>query len=325
MSAGAPLIGKQRADFVDTDQVSELTVRGLGYLEAGFGINLEGPSGCGKTTLALHLATQIGRPLVLISGDDEHGSRDLLGRQQGFKRRKVVDNFIHSVLKIDEESSDSWVDERLTVAVRHGYTLVYDEFTRSKAEANNILLSVLEEGVLIFPSGGPQGGYLKVHPNFRAIFTSNPEDYAGVHRAQEALRDRLISMRLEGFDLHTETGIVAAKSGLEPALAGSIVTLVRSIRSIARFRVSHSVRAAVQIAKVVFTRNLRISSDDAEFLQVVTDVVLGHVQDDNERQRLIPLASEVLTRHLREGSDIHARKKDRSSREPTSQISHPVV
>jgi hypothetical protein len=30
-------------------------------------------------------------------------------------------------------------------------------------------------------------GYLEVHPSFRAIFTSNPQEYAGVHRSQDAL------------------------------------------------------------------------------------------------------------------------------------------
>jgi len=37
-----------------------------------------------------------------------------------------------------------WVDNRLTTACANGNTLIYDEFNRSRPEANNALLSVLE-------------------------------------------------------------------------------------------------------------------------------------------------------------------------------------
>jgi nitric oxide reductase NorQ protein len=276
---------RKRADFVETEQVRELTERAMGYLDSGLGVNLEGASGTGKTTLALHIATQLGRPMTLISGDNEFGSSNLLGSNSGFRRRKVVDNFIHTVLKVDEESSTSWVDERLTVACKNGYTLVYDEFTRSKAEANNVLLPVLEEGILIFPSAAGKGGYMKVHPDFRAIFTSNPDDYAGVHLVQEALRDRLVTMRLEGFDTQTESGIVAARSGLEESQAHAITELVRTVRhNNDLFKVKHSVRAALQIARVAANRGLTVEAGNAMFEQVVMDVLIGSINEDNTRE-----------------------------------------
>ena len=52
-------------------------------------------------------------------------------------------------LQTEEDMVQRWVDHRLSTACREGYTLVYDEFTRSKPEANNVLLSVLEERLLI--------------------------------------------------------------------------------------------------------------------------------------------------------------------------------
>ncbi|MFN8468292.1 MAG: AAA family ATPase [Caldilineaceae bacterium] len=96
----------------------------------------------------------------------------------------TVDNFIHTVRKTEEDMVQRWVDHRLSTACREGYTLVYDEFTRSKPEANNVLLSVLEERILILPNSTNSGGYIKVHPDFTALFTSNPEEYAGVHASQ---------------------------------------------------------------------------------------------------------------------------------------------
>jgi len=161
-------------DFVETPTVQELTARALAYLGAGFPVHFRGPAGTGKTTVALHVAAQLERPVMLIAGDEEFATSDLIGGQYGYRYRKVVDRFIHTVMKYEEDAVQRWVDNRLTTACREGFTLVYDEFTRSKPEANNVLLAVLEEGLLILPDMNRRDAYVKVHPEFRAILTSNP-------------------------------------------------------------------------------------------------------------------------------------------------------
>ena len=88
----------------------------------------------------------------MIHGDEEFSSSDLIGGEYGYRVRKVVDNFIHSVLKTEEDMQRRWVDNRLTVACKYGFTLIYDEFTRSRPEANNTLLSVLQEKMLDLPA-----------------------------------------------------------------------------------------------------------------------------------------------------------------------------
>ena len=108
--------------------------------------------------------------MVMIHGDEEFSTSDLVGGEYGYRMKKVIDNFIHSVLKTEEDMSRRWVDNRLTVACKHGFTLIYDEFTRSRPEANNVLLAVLEERVLDLPHDSGGESYLQVHPDFRAIF-----------------------------------------------------------------------------------------------------------------------------------------------------------
>jgi len=210
-------------DFVESKYVKEISERAVLYLKAGFPIHFRGPSGTGKTTLAMNVASKIGRPVVMIHGDEEFTTSDLVGGEYGYRFKKVVDRFVSRVLKVEEDMIKRWVDNRLTVACKYGFTLIYDEFTRSRPEANNILLSILQEKMMDLPVGRGEDPYLKVDPDFTAIFTSNPEEYAGVHRSQDALRDRMITMDLDHFDYDTE-----AKSPLEKLIAFIKYKLVKN-------------------------------------------------------------------------------------------------
>ena len=170
------------SDFVETRYIKDITARALIYIKCGFSVHLRGASGTGKTTLAFHIASKLGRPVSLIHGDEQYVTSDFVGSEQGYRLKRLRDNFISSVLKVEESMSKSWVDSRLTIACRYGFTLIYDEYPRSRPEANNILLPILQEKIMSLPpshSGGET--YLKVDPRFTAIFTSNPEEYAGTH------------------------------------------------------------------------------------------------------------------------------------------------
>ena len=270
-------IAKSQPGFVKTPLVDNIVDRSLAYVGAGFPIHLTGPAGTGKTCLALYIAGQIGRPVIIMHGDEELATTDVVGGQYGTRQKRVRDNFIQSVKKLDHTIESMWVDNRLTVACKYGYTLVYDEFTRSRAEANNAFLSVLEERTLDMPAGRGDESFVKVHENFRAIFTSNPSEYAGVHKAADALQDRMITLKLGHYDRDTEIAITAAKSGIGEKAAAKIVDIVRSFR---RGRETETggencptIRASIMIATVLKTYGAKPTLSDKSFVWLCQDVL----------------------------------------------------
>lgn len=238
--------------YMVTPFISEMVDHAMAYLKADFPVHFSGPAGIGKSALAFYVACRLKRPIIIMHGDEEFGTSDLVGGLYGFRAKKLKDQYIHSVIKTEENMSKTWVDHRLTIACKYGFTLIYDEFTRSRPEANNVLLSILEEKILDLPTmAESEGNYLTVHPNFRAIFTSNPGEYAGIYKAQDALKDRLITINVGFFDKATEIAITNQRSGLGEADCRKIVNIVRDYRKKAASKHAPTIRESIKIAKVL--------------------------------------------------------------------------
>ncbi len=288
-------------EFVLTAHIQNLVNRAETYLAAGCPIHLRGSAGTGKTTLAMHLASRRGRPVILLHGDEEITTSRLIGGEAGYRIRTVRDNFIRSVYKSEEEASRKWSDDRLTTACRNGFTFLYDEFNRSRPGANNVLLGVLQEGVISLPAGSQSGEhYLRVHPEFRAIFTSNPEEYAGVHPTQDALLGRLVTIDIENFDRQTEVAITYARSGgLDLGTCETIVDVVRAVRA-GGDADSHpqGLRTCVTLGRILATARARKSPPVTR--EVYLDVLASGGSRTGEAAqygRLRWLVEEVLDRH----------------------------
>jgi len=302
-------------DFVETRYVKDITSRALSYIKAGFPVHFRGPSGTGKTTLAMHLASKVERPVVMIHGDEEFSTSDLVGGQQGYRFRKVIDRFVSRVLKVEEDMVKRWVDNRLTVACKYGFTLIYDEFTRSRPEANNILLSILQEKMMDLPVGrGGEEPYLRVDPDFTAIFTSNPEEYAGVHRSQDALRDRMITLDLDHFDYDTEVAITRAKSKLSKHDVEMIVNIVRGLRESGRCEFAPTVRGCIMIAKTLKTQNLTPSKANGVFMRMCQDILASEtsrVGSKTNQERVKEIVRELVAKELGMGKTVDVPKEAR--------------
>ncbi|MBI2848794.1 MAG: gas vesicle protein GvpN [Chloroflexi bacterium] len=299
-SANTLLEPRPLPNFVETPFVHGIAERALAYIAAGFPIHFRGTSGTGKTTLALHVASKLGRPVVMIHGDEEFSTSDLVGGEYGYRTRKVIDNFIHSVLRTEEDTTRRWMDNRLTVACKYGFTLIYDEFTRSRPEANNALLSVLQEKLLDLPAARETEGYLRVHPDFTAIFTSNPEEYAGVYRSQDALRDRMITLDLDYFDEETEVAITQARAGADWGEVEKIVRVVRALRESGVCEFAPTIRGCVMVAKALQVQKGHVDARSDIFRQVCLDILTSEcsrVGSRSQTSRVKEVVNQLIDRY----------------------------
>lgn len=267
-------IAKKRSAMVQDELTEDLLSRSLQYLEAGYPVHFTGPSGTGKTSLALALAKKRKRPVMLIHGNHELNNKDLIGDFTGYTSKKMVDNYVRSVYKKEENVTETWQDGRLLEAVKKGYTLVYDEFTRSKPTTNNIFLSILEEGILPLYGTKHTEPFVRVHPDFAVIFTSNPDEYAGVYQTQDALLDRLITIFIDHKENHREAAILCEKFDIAKGEAQAITNLVAQLRQACEDS-GPSLRASLMIAKLAVQEKIPIDGANTNFQRLCVDII-GH-------------------------------------------------
>jgi gas vesicle protein GvpN len=279
-------------NFVETKNVSRLKDRVKLWIGAGYPPHIVGPTGCGKTTLAMEVSKELGRPTVWINGDEQMTTTDLIGGYSEMESESVRDKFIHNVLLAKDRTKFSWVDNPLTLACKYGYTLVYNEFSRARPEANNVLLSVLEEKILELPTMFGEERYIRVHPDFNIIFTSNSIEYAGIHKPQDALLDRLINIYMDYYDYDTEVKIVQAHTHLPLHETERVVKVVRTIREKMPEPYKPGTRGEIMIGQGLKALGRDGSKEEIE--QIYMDVLATKLGDPKELLKKSDLIKAVI-------------------------------
>jgi gas vesicle protein GvpN len=280
--------------YVETEEVKKVKEKVKLWLSAGYPVHIIGPTGCGKSTLAQRVAGELGKPTVWVNGDETMTTADLVGGYSKVETESLRDRFIHTVLKARDVMRAGWVDNPLTIACKYGTIFVYNDFSRAKPDANNVLLSVFQEGILELPTQFGEERYINVNPEFRAILTSNSVDYAGVHRPQDALLDRMVGIYMDFYDFDTEVAITREHSGVSKEDAERIVDTIRRLREKLPDAEKPGTRACIMVAQGLVTSGGRLDDLLEEFcVDILATKVKGSV-DLAKKQQLVKEAVSML-------------------------------
>ncbi|MGH9040885.1 MAG: AAA family ATPase [Acidimicrobiia bacterium] len=263
----------------------EVKLEILSVLAAGRNLLLEGPVGSGKTVLGESIAAALG-PIRLAScwfnclpgepmcpqcraglsppGEVELSGVDRFVRIQGspdlFPEDLVGDIDPAAALAHGALDPRAFRPGRLVRA--HRRLCFVDELNRLSERLQNLFLELLAEGALTV------GGYEARFPvDTVVVATMNPDEYVGVGRLSEALRDRFERVRLDYPEPADEVEILVSR--VVPATdddqsrqaAGVIVAFANELRAEPEVEAGPSVRATLAAFDLALSRR-RLGGDD---------------------------------------------------------------
>lgn len=211
-------------------------MRALAAKAAGRHILLEGPVGVGKTELAHALAAYLNTEFVRFDGDER------------YHPDKLVGHFDPPVVLEKGYSFDSFVSGPLIRAMKDGAILFANEINRCPESTQNVLLSAMDEGMIVIPKLGE----VTAKSGFFIIATQNPVEFIATTPLGEAIKDRFVWIRLEYQSEAEEKQIVAAKmKDTSQDIINYSVAIVRESRLSTKLRRGASIRGAIDLASII--------------------------------------------------------------------------
>ncbi|MBF0399626.1 MAG: CbbQ/NirQ/NorQ/GpvN family protein [Magnetococcales bacterium] len=173
---------------------------------------IKGPTGCGKSRFVEYMAWRLGRPLVTVSCHEDMTASDLVGRY----------------LVVGGETV--WQDGPLTLAVRHGALCYLDEVVEARKDTT-VVIHPLADDRRILPME-KQGTLLRAAAEFCLVISYNPGYQSVLKDLKQSTRQRFVAMEFDYPDARREALIVHRESGLDHALAASLVRFAHLTRNL---------------------------------------------------------------------------------------------
>ncbi len=230
----------------------------------GLPLLLKGPTGCGKTRFVEHMAARLGLPLFTVACHDDLSAADLIGRY---------------LLKGGETE---WVDGPLTRAVRAGGIAYLDEVVEARKDVTVVLHPLTDDRRrLVIDRTGEE---LEAPASFMLVASYNPGYQSILKKLKPSTRQRFVSIGFGFPDPATETAVLIAETGLDPARAGALVRLGGHIRKLSGMDLEEGVSTRLLVyAATLITGGMSVEraietaivaplSDEADVQQALRDV-----------------------------------------------------
>ena len=179
---------------------------------AGLPVLLKGPTGCGKSRLVEAMARQLERPLVTVACSDETSAADLLGRW------------------LIRGGDTVWQDGPATRAVQAGAVLYLDEVAEAREDVIVVLHPLADHRRTLYVDRLDRA--IAAAPGFALVASYNPGYRHGLRDLKASTRQRFVAIELGYPSEAVEAEIVAAETGVAPALARKLVALASKIRGL---------------------------------------------------------------------------------------------
>lgn len=183
--------------------------------QADIPVLLIGETGTGKTTIVKHVAEENGKKWSRFNLTGE----------------TTVDDFVGKFVLRD--GNTEWQDGILLQAMKRGDWLIVDEINVALPEILFVLHSLLDDDKYVVVASN-DGKVVRPHEDFRFFATMNPVDeYAGTKDLNKAFKSRFgVILNVSYPDPIVEVQIVAGKTGIDPAVAASMVDVATKIREL---------------------------------------------------------------------------------------------
>ena len=193
---------------------------------------IKGPTGCGKTRFVAHMAARLGRSLITVACHDDLTAADLVGRH------------------LIGDGQTLWSDGPLTRAVRQGGICYLDEVVEARKDTT-VVLHPLTDDRRILPIERT-GEELHAPDDFMLVASYNPGYQNLLKSLKPSTRQRFIAISLGFPPRAIEEKIVVAETGIAPALATRLVTLVGQLRQLK----DHDLEEAASTRLLVYAGSL---------------------------------------------------------------------
>lgn len=199
----------------------------------GLPLLLKGPTGCGKTRFMQYLAWKLKLPLVTVSCHDDLSTSDLVGRY------------------LIRSGEAVWNDGPLTMAVRAGAICYLDEIVEARKDTT-VVIHPLADDRRELPI--EKRGELLIAPeSFMLAVSYNPGYQSVLKDLKTSTRQRFVALAFSYPQAELEAKIVRRESGMDSAMANSLVKLGNMTRALKDSGLAEgaSTRLLIQAGKLI--------------------------------------------------------------------------